>query len=138
MSQANQMTPEQVDLVQTTFKQVLVNATETGDRFYDHLFALAPELRPLFTNNIHHQGDKFLAALAILIFSLERHADRPPFINHLGLRHTHHGIPQATYRFAGQALLQTLAEMLGPVYTPDVAQAWGKLFDCLTLAMTSD
>ena len=137
MLQANGMTPEQVDLVQATFKQVVINAVEAGGRFYDHLFALAPELRPLFTNNIHHQGDKFLAALAILIFSLERHADGPPFINHLGLRHTHHGIPHAAYRFAEQALLQTLAEMLGPTFTPDVEQAWQKLFDCLTSAMTS-
>jgi hemoglobin-like flavoprotein len=55
----------------------------------------------------------------------------------LGLRHTHHGIPHAAYRFAEQALLQTLAEMLGPAFTPDVEQAWQKLFDCLTSAMTS-
>ena len=140
MIQVIEMTPKQIDLVQTTFRQVVTNVDEAAGRFYAHLFALAPELRPLFTSNMHHQGDKFLAALAIMIFNLDREwpGGVPPFIQHLGLRHAHHGIPHTAYAVAWQALLQTLAEMLGAQFTPEVEKAWERLFACLTNAMKTD
>jgi len=135
MIESIEMTPEQIDLVQTTFQQVAANAEEAAERFYTRLFTLEPELQSLFPPEMHHQGDKFMATLAIMIFSLERSDEAPPFIHHLGLRHNHHGIPHTAYAVAGQALLQILKEMLGPAYTTEVAQAWKKLFERLANAM---
>ncbi len=135
MIESIEMTPKQIDLVQTTFHQVAANAEEAAERFYARLFALEPELQLLFPPEMHHQGDKFMATLAIMIFSLEWSGEAPPFIHHLGLRHNHHGIPHSAYAVAGQALLQMLEEMLGPAFTSDVAQAWKKLFERLANAM---
>ncbi len=135
MTQITDITEEQIALVQTTFQRVAANAEEAADRFYDRLFTLSPQIRPLFPTDMHHQGDKFMATLAIMIYSLERSGDAPPFVQHLGLRHNHHGIPHTAFAPAWQALLQTLAEMLGSEFTPEVEQAWEKMFDSLTNAM---
>jgi len=137
MTHVIEMTPEQIDLVQATFQQVAAHAEEAADRFYAHLFALAPQLRPLFANSMAHQGDKFMATLAIMIFSSEREwsSGAPPFIHHLGRRHNHHGIPHTAYTLAWQALQQTFTDLLGAEFTPEVEEAWQKLFDRLTNAM---
>lgn len=135
MSISVEMNPEQIALVQTTFHQLAANAQEVADKFYTNFFTYVPELRPLFPNDMDHQGDKFMATLAILIFSLEQSGEVPPFIYHLGLRHKHHGIPHSAYAVAGPALLQTLGEMLGSAFTTEVEQAWKKLFGCLANAM---
>lgn len=135
MTQTVEMTPEQIALVQTTFHQVAANAQEVADQFYAHFFTFVPELRSLFPDDMDHQGDKFMATLAILIFSLEQSGETPPFIHQLGQRHNYHGIPHTAYAVAGKALMQTLGEMLGSAFTTEVEQAWEKLFDCLADAM---
>ena len=129
------MTPNQIELIQRTFKQLAEQADETAANFYDHLFRLEPGLRPLFSNNMHHQGQKLMAALAIFIFSLKESGDVPPMLRRLGARHSHHGIPASAYATAQQALVATLAERLGSQFTPDVEAAWTALFSHLAKAM---
>lgn len=131
------MTPKQIELVQKTFKQLAEQADETAANFYEHLFRLEPELRPLFTNNMHHQGQKLMAALAIFIFSLDEPGDVPPMLRRLGARHSHHGIPASAYATAQQALMATLEDRLGSQFTPDAQVAWMALFSHLAEAMTS-
>jgi len=46
------MTPEEVKLVKDSFRKVLPIAGVTADLFYDRLFESAPELRPLFPDDL--------------------------------------------------------------------------------------
>ena len=49
------MTPYQVAIVQDSFKKVVPIAATAADLFYDRLFAIAPEVRPLFPDNLRDQ-----------------------------------------------------------------------------------
>ena len=131
------MTPQQIQDVQITFKQLAQNPDAAAERFYHHLFALDPTLRPFFCNtHMPHQGQKLMAALAILIFNLEQLPTVPPTLRQLGARHRHHGIPAAAYATAKQALNQTIAEALGDKFTVDLQKAWAEVLNYLTDAMT--
>mmetsp|Transcript_28515 Transcript_28515/g.53542 ORF Transcript_28515/g.53542 Transcript_28515/m.53542 type:complete len:85 (+) Transcript_28515:556-810(+) len=49
------MTPDQITLVQESFEKVLPVADHISDLFYDRLFATAPEIRPLFSDDLADQ-----------------------------------------------------------------------------------
>ena len=42
------MTPEQIELVQSSFKKVMPIAGTAVDLFYDRLFETAPEVKAMF------------------------------------------------------------------------------------------
>ena len=42
------MTPEKIELVQTSFKKVVPIAATAADRFYDRLFEIVPAVRSMF------------------------------------------------------------------------------------------
>ena len=130
------MTPKQIELVQGSFKQVAEQVDEAAALFYENLFRAEPQLRPLFQkSNMHHQGQKLIASLAIMIFSLDQPADVPPTVRQLGVRHSHHGIPARVYTSAQEALRLTIAEMLGNQFTLEVQNAWEEVLERLTQAM---
>ena len=49
------MTPEQIDLVQSSWAKVAPIADQAADIFYDRLFEIAPEARPLFAEDMTKQ-----------------------------------------------------------------------------------
>ena len=49
------MTPDQVTLVQFSFKSVAPIAAKAADLFYDRLFEIAPEVRQLFPADLSGQ-----------------------------------------------------------------------------------
>lgn len=64
------MTPEQVKLVADSFRKVLPVAGVTADLFYDYLFEIAPEVRPLFPDDLAAQKKKFITMLATVVANL--------------------------------------------------------------------
>ena len=44
------MTPEAIGLIKSSYAGVTVKPRQLAARFYDELFAVAPNLRPLFPN----------------------------------------------------------------------------------------
>ncbi len=52
------MTPQQIDLVQTSFKKVVPIAGTAADLFYDRLFEIAPEVRSLFPQDLGEQKEE--------------------------------------------------------------------------------
>jgi hemoglobin-like flavoprotein len=66
------MTPEQIDLVQSGFRQVAPMAGTVADIFYARLFHVAPETQHLFRGDMRRQGDKLMQALTVVVESLPR------------------------------------------------------------------
>ena len=64
------MTPQDVDLVQSTFEKVRPISLAAAGMFYDRLFEIAPEVRPLFKGDMAEQGRKLMAMLAVVVGSL--------------------------------------------------------------------
>jgi len=51
------MTPEKVKLVQDSFEKVVPIASTAADIFYDRLFEVAPEVRPMFSADMGKQKE---------------------------------------------------------------------------------
>ncbi|TAJ87884.1 MAG: hemin receptor [Reyranella sp.] len=131
------MTPQQIELVQTSFKKVVPIAGTAADLFYDRLFETAPEVRALFPQDMKEQKVKLMAMLGTAVSSLHKLDEILPAVKALGERHKGYGVTAAHYAPVGAALLWTLEQGLGPDFTPEVKEAWTLTYTALAGVMTS-
>ncbi len=124
----NSMNPVQIALVQDSFAQVVPMADLAADLFYTRLFTLDPALRSMFKGDMCEQKRKLMATLQFAVFSLSRLDHLLPTVRTLGERHAGYGVTAAHYDTVGQALLWTLEQGLGAVFTPDVKAAWAETY----------
>lgn len=120
------MTFHQVQLVKDSYQRVAgLPAEAVGQLFYGRLFAIAPEVRPLFSRtSMPEQSKKLLATLTYVVTRLDRLDSVVTDVEVLARRHVHYGVQEHHYALVGQALLWTLEQGLGEAWTPDVKDAW--------------
>jgi hemoglobin-like flavoprotein len=126
------MTPEQVKLVQDSFAKVAPIAGKAADIFYDRLFTIAPDVRPLFPSDLTEQKKKLIQMLATAVTNLHQVEKIIPAVEDLGRRHAGYGVTARHYEPVGAALLWTLERGLGPDFSPPVKAAWTETY--MTLA----
>jgi hemoglobin-like flavoprotein len=130
------VTPQQIELVQTSFQKVVPIAGTAADLFYDRLFEIAPEVRPMFPADLGEQKQKLMTMLATAVTNLHRIETILPAVQALGQRHKGYGVTIAHYAPVGAALLWTLEQGLGDAFTPDVRVAWTEAYNALSGVMT--
>ena len=126
------MTPEQISMVQESFKKVVPIAGTAADLFYDRLFEIAPAVRPLFHGDMAEQRRKLMATLAIVVNGLSNLEMILPAASSLATRHVAYGAKAEHYPVVGEALLWTLEKGLGSDWTPAVADAWVAAYTTLS------
>jgi hemoglobin-like flavoprotein len=131
-TEEDDMTPEQVALVQNSFAKVAPIADAAADIFYDRLFTIAPEVQPLFPADMKEQKKKLIAMLATAVNNLHQVNVIVPAVQELGKRHAGYGVTAKQYEPVGAALIWTLERGLGPAFTPPVKAAWTEAY--MTLA----
>lgn len=129
------MHPDQIDLVQASYEQLLPMADALAERFYARLFELSPELRPLFPDDMASQRHKLMSTLDAAVVSLWRIEALSPTLGALGRRHVDYGTQPQHYELVGAAMLGAIGESLGPIYTPEVAEAWEAAYALISSAM---
>jgi hemoglobin-like flavoprotein len=129
------MTPQQIELVQSTFRQVQPIAATAADIFYDRLFEIEPSARALFKRDIKGQGHDFMQVLAVAVGGLSTMSTLVPIVQQLGVRHAGYGVRAAHYESARAALMWMLALTLQDAYTEDVRAAWNTAFAMLAGVM---
>lgn len=130
------MTPDQVALVQESFKQVAPIADKAADLFYDRLFMIAPEVRPLFPADLSEQKKKLMQMLATAVINLHQVEKILPAVEELGRRHASYGVTDKHFEPVGAALLWTLEQGLGSAFTPPVKAAWAETYMTVAGVMT--
>lgn len=130
------MTPAQVTLVQDSFKKVVPIAGQAADLFYDRLFEIAPEVRPLFPADMPNQKMKLMGMLATAVNNLHQVETIIPAVEDLAKRHMGYGVTAAPYKPVGAALIWTLEKGLGGAFTLDVKEAWVATYTTLEGVMT--
>ena len=130
------MTPEQIKLVQDSFKSVQPIAMQAADLFYDRLFQIAPEVRPMFPTDLKAQKGKLMSMLTTAVTNLHQVEKIVPAVQDLGKRHVAYGVTAAHYKPVGEALIWTLDKGLGPAFTQQVKDAWIAAYTTLATVMT--
>ena len=129
------MTPEQMQLVQTSWSKVEPIAPQAAELFYGRLFKLDPSLRALFKGDMQAQGTKLMRAITLVVRGLEQLDTLAPTLRALGRRHVGYGVKESHYETVGAALLWTLEQGLGSAFTPATGTAWTEAYDVLASVM---
>jgi nitric oxide dioxygenase len=128
------MDREQLALVQRSFVAATASADQLTSRFYDELFGLAPEVRPLFPEDLTLQRQKLFDELTAIVAAVAQgeHVDRAA---RLGARHLDYGTAPAHYEAVGRALMTALAGALGERWTDETAEAWAVAYQEVAASM---
>ena len=130
------MTPEQVTLIRTSWRQVIPVAATAASLFYEHLFALDPTLRPLFAHTDMEAARQEAAAGARRGGGeRDRLHTLGPALEELGRKHLAYGVADRHYDTVGAALLATLATALGDGFTAPLREAWAHAYAGVTSFM---
>jgi hemoglobin-like flavoprotein len=125
----------QKELVRETFAKIAPISDTAASMFYDRLFALNPDLRPLFRNDMKKQGAMLMAVLATAVGNLHRLDQILPTVRELGRRHAGYGVKDRDYDTVAVALLGTLETALGDEFTATVRGAWAACYGVLASEM---
>lgn len=129
------ITAAQIDLVQASFIHCLPIPDTVAATFYRRLFTAAPSTRALFASDMKEQGRKLVMTLAAVVDGLD-HLDRiVPIAQELAIRHVRYGVVDSHYAVVGTCLLETLRELLGPLFDQETEAAWAAAYCLLSDTM---
>jgi len=129
------MTPKEIALVQTSWRQVQPIADQAAALFYSRLFTLEPSVKRLFKGDMQEQGRKLMQMISVAVNSLARLEGMLPAVRALGRRHAGYGVEPRHYSVVGSALIWTLEQGLGQAFTKETEDAWRTAYGVLATTM---
>ncbi len=129
------MTPDQISNVQDSFSKVAPIRDVAAKIFYDRLFEIAPEVKPMFKGDMTEQGAKLMATLGAVVNGLRDLDKIVPVAQKLAIGHVEYGVKAEHYTPVGEALIYTLEQGLGDAFTADVKEGWVAAYTTLSSVM---
>ena len=129
------MTPEQIALVQASWRRVQPIADQAAALFYSRLFALEPSVKRLFKGDMKEQGRMLMMMIGGAVRGLANPPALIPVLKDLGARHLGYGVEERHYDTVGTALIWTLQKGLGEAFTDQVCEAWVAAYQLLAGVM---
>ncbi len=132
------LTEADIDVLRESYRRVAAEPGLTGGLFYDRLFEIAPELRPLFPADMEQQGIKLMSMLGAIVARMHDYTALHPLIGDLARRHVRYGARPEHYGAIGEALLWTLDQRLGRDFEEEAREAWTRAYSALTRVMIDE
>jgi hemoglobin-like flavoprotein len=130
------VTPDQTQLVRSTWPAALADADALTTRFYRHLFELDGAAAHLFAGvDMVAQRAKLVRTLTVVVGALDDTDALLPVVADLGRRHAHYRVEQRHYDTVGDALLWALRDTLGTAFTPALHDAWANAYALVASVM---
>lgn len=123
------------DLIRKSWAAAVSDRATLARLFYSKLFAIAPDARGLFNNDMDTQGRKLVATLGFIIDHLDNPDSLMPAAEELAIRHTNYKVLPEHYDALGQALIGTLSDLLGPQFDDETRAAWVTTYQGLSAHM---
>lgn len=129
------LTQDEIDLLRASFRLLAQSPAQAAELFYDRLFAIAPEVRPLFPAEMEELGLKMMSTLGLIVSQLHDLDAMVPLVAALARRHVGYGVMPGHYALLAEPLDFMLRQSLGERCTRAVSAAWAKALAGLSAAM---
>ena len=129
------LTSAQISLIRDSFHLLPQEREAASELFYTRLFAIAPELRKMFRSDMTGQGMRFMSTLGVIVQHLDDPETLHPDLERLAQGHAAYGIKAEHFRPMGQALIETMREILGERFPKGADTAWEAAYDHLAQEM---
>lgn len=128
-------TENQIRLLKDSIPTIREHFEPASLEFYRNLFAIAPDTRPLFRDDLAGQGMKYLSTLMTLVDLLDDPETLETELDDLARSHATVGVRPEHYAPMGSALMVTLGESLGRDFTEELQAAWRSAYDHVAVEM---
>ena len=127
-----------VDLLKEHLAQVSEHESELTDRVYESLFAKRPDAVELFgTYSRANQQRMMTETLGAVLNMLDQEHWLGEYVHAMGSRHQFsYETPADMYPPYAEAMLEALAAVSGPDWTPELARSWKAALDRVNEMMT--
>ena len=129
------VTAGEIRLVRESFPAIAELSGPVAALFYGRLFELAPQVRPLFRQDIAVQGRKLMDMLTTLITNLDRFEELEPVLKAMGQRHAGYGVQPEHYETVTSALIWAFGIALEGEFTPELKSAWCAVIEAVGAVM---
>ncbi|NXU57294.1 NGB protein, partial [Turnix velox] len=140
----------QRDLIRESWRRLSANPVQHGLVLFARLFDLDPDLLPLFQYNCKQFSSpqeclsapeflehvrKVMLVIDAAVSHLEDLSCLEEYLCNLGKKHQAVGVKVESFSAVGESLLYMLEKCLGTAFSPDVREAWSKLYSAVVKAM---
>ncbi len=123
-------------LLEDSCKEIQVYGKDFIRTFYEYLFGIYPELKPLFAHaNSRKQESLLLDFLAFFTQNLSNPELLIAHLKGLGARHVKYGVRAEYYPLFGAALLNTFTQYFKKDWTEELDQAWLDAYQAIAALM---
>lgn len=123
----------QIEMLEDSFVQIKPRLTEFGVSFYTNLFAMYPQVKPLFVkSDLKKQQFLLTESLSMIVGNLRNTELLSHTLMGLGARHVDYGTLPEHYPLVGNVLLRTFEEYLEDNWTPELNEAWVDAYEVIT------
>ena len=129
------MTPEQLDLVRTSYAALGEARTAMAADFYRRLFEADPSTKALFSKGPDVMAEMFSTELESIVDAISSFDVVAPRLYDLATRHAGYGVQVRHFRLVGNALIAALAAALAPDWDDELEAAWRRAFDLVAEVM---
>jgi nitric oxide dioxygenase len=105
------------------------------DVFYANLFEIAPQTRPLFSEDIVSRTEKVIFTFGAVVGQIHDLDACRSMTRDLAVRHVTYGVVPEHYALVGRAVMRTLDLVLDEDLSPEMDAVWRKAYDAIALAM---
>jgi nitric oxide dioxygenase len=129
------MTPEQLQLVRSSYASLGDSAPAMAVEFYRRLFAADPSTEALFTDGPDVMSVKFADELDAIVRAISSFDAFVPRVRELAARHVGYGVQTNHYHAVGEALIGALAAQLAPEWDNALEAAWRRAYNLVAEVM---
>ena len=114
-----------------------LDADQMGKLFYDHILVAMPEVAPMFTD-LEGQRKRFMKMMIRIVHTIDEPDHLRIVVRELDHMHGRLNLKPRHFSKMGLAFSQSLVEVLGDRYTPEIGEAWRTLYNRVAEAMQSN
>lgn len=126
------ISPNNISLVQGSWRQLQPKAQNVGEQFYQKLFYRTPSIKPMFRSELHAEANKFMVMLNYIIKNLNDLDSIKMELSRLAEKHEEYGVKPDDYPIMGGCLIAALKTGLKGNWDPAVKHAWEEMFKSLS------
>ena len=124
-----------IERLERSFNLLAPRGPELVDRFYAHLFAKHPALRPMFPSDMGDQKKKLLASLVLVIENIRKTEKLEQPLHDMGERHVGYGAAPEHYPVVRDTLVSVMADMAGEAWNDQLTPDWNGALDFVSSVM---
>jgi hemoglobin-like flavoprotein len=125
-------------LVQTTWNAVSEFSTKVIAGFYKHLFALAPEVKPMFKSDQATQEKRMALMINTIVNSADSLEEFKGSIAQLAKKHVHMGVKREYFPIVVTAIINSVEDQYGKKFTDAHRKAWYKILNQISAIMLEE